>query len=316
MRLKSSLQRLIYSPLSQGARFVAEDAMLIVASPRGGSTWLTEMVASLPRSSILWEPLYLRAMPSFQALGFSWLQPIPEWAQWPEAREQFARVFSGQVLNKWLLCQTRWGRHLQAEQLVVKFCRAHLLLPWLVKQFHFRHTPLVMVRHPLAVLASQQQHGAWDTNPEQLNLPSGPFSTYWDQWRDVVADLRGRDETLLGWWCIAHQALLATLPTERGWHLVAYEDVVRDPRSILCGLENSWQVRFPERVHLQMRQPSATTMDGTALEDPLVQLGKWQDSFSDAKLHRYQTILESFEISAYDVHSSLPVTLERDFHGQ
>ena len=135
-------------------------------------------------------------------------------------------------------------------------------------------------------------------------------------WRDVVADLRGRDETLLGWWCIAHQALLATLPTERGWHLVAYEDVVRDPRSILCGLENSWQVRFPERVHLQMRQPSATTMDGTALEDPLVQLGKWQDSFSDAKLHRYQTILESFEISAYDVHSSLPVTLERDFHGQ
>jgi hypothetical protein len=314
--LKSSLRRLVYSPLSQVARFAADDAMLIVASPRGGSTWLTEMVASLPSSSILWGPLYLRAMPGFQNLGFSWLQPIPEDTPWPEARDEFARVLSGRVLNKWLLCQTRWGRHLRAEQLVVKFCRAHLLLPWLVRQFQFRRKPLVMVRHPLAVLASQQRHGAWDANPEQLNLPPGPFAAYWDRWRDVVADLHGRDETLLGWWCIAHHHLLKATPTERGWHLVAYEDVVLDPGSILRGLENSWHLRFPDTVHAQARQPSATTMDGAALGDPLAQLCKWQDSFSDTKLHRYQDILERFEISAYDIHSALPASLERDFHGQ
>src|SRR5690606_852588 len=134
---------------------------LIFSDPRGGSTWLMQIVKQVTNKPILWEPLHVKNVPELQKIGFGWRQYIPEQANWTEAKEFFDKLFKGKILNPWIMQQTTKQELLQADQLVVKFCRGNALMPYLTSTYSFKYKPIFMVRHPFAVVASQMKHGGW-----------------------------------------------------------------------------------------------------------------------------------------------------------
>ena len=76
----------------------AEDQILIFSDPRGGSTWLTEIIKSIPNTAIIWEPLHLKYIHQLRELNFGWRQYIPEEVDWPQAKLLFTKIIEGKVL--------------------------------------------------------------------------------------------------------------------------------------------------------------------------------------------------------------------------
>lgn len=139
LRARTAVTNYRLGGLAKRNDFDPRDALLVFSDPRGGSTWITEMIQQIPRTAVVWEPLHLRYTDAFRELGFTWRQYIPEHAEWEEARAAFERVLRGQILNEKLGSASSIKEFAQADQLIVKLCRGNALLPWLVRQFEFRH---------------------------------------------------------------------------------------------------------------------------------------------------------------------------------
>ena len=52
-------RRLSYVYLKKVKSFKCENSICIIADPRGGSTWLAELLSHVPKSTVLNEPLHL-----------------------------------------------------------------------------------------------------------------------------------------------------------------------------------------------------------------------------------------------------------------
>ncbi|MGZ8223842.1 MAG: hypothetical protein ACXW0H_01895, partial [Methylobacter sp.] len=181
MSVKSVVRSTAYNGLYKIIESVANardpsGQFVIFSDPRGGSTWLTEIIATIPGTEILWEPLHLARVPEFAKLSFAWRQHIPEDQEWEDAYVLFNKLFSGRLLNHWICSQTTPLRLQKAESLIVKFCRANALIPWLTKQFSFHHAPVYMIRHPFSVVASQLEWGAWDDAFTGFHIPDSPHN--------------------------------------------------------------------------------------------------------------------------------------------
>ncbi len=293
------LSRLVYLTIAKIRRFEPDRALLICADPRGGSTWLTEAIAQLPGTSILWEPLHLTPVPFFREAGLGWQQHIPREADWPEARHAFQRLFSGKLLNGWLLSQSSITRHLRAQQLIVKFCRANGLLPWLTQNFAFRYAPLHLVRHPCAVVASQLKHGAWDATRTKFVIPRGRYSEAFDPYRAFTEKLTSREEILVAQWCVSNKFLLDVPLSERQWIGLTYEELVQNREAQLAKIEQAWGLYLPETARRQLTQPSVTSMTNRRELADSERTQAWRNAFSAEQLQRMQGVLDAFGITLY-----------------
>jgi len=74
--------------------FDSGNAILLFSDPRGGSTWLTEILMKAINPAVIWEPLSPGINSEFKKLGFPPRQFIPEEDEWPEAKEAFQELFS------------------------------------------------------------------------------------------------------------------------------------------------------------------------------------------------------------------------------
>jgi len=172
--------------------------ILLFSDPRGGSTWLTEvLIKHFSKHAILWEPLHIDHVTAFKELGFTWRQYIPQEEVWPEAQTLFKRVFQGKVLNEWTGLATSSKELLNAKGLFVKFCRGNALLPWAVKHFKFDYQPVYLIRHPFAVAASQMKQGGWDAEFKGFEIPTGPYAEYIQKHESFLKQLKFKDESLV-----------------------------------------------------------------------------------------------------------------------
>ena len=88
-----------YNVISKTKKFPVNYALLICGDPRGGTTWLAELIKLLPETAMLWEPLAVANVKQFKSLGFQWRQYIPEHESWPEAKALFEDLFAADSFN-------------------------------------------------------------------------------------------------------------------------------------------------------------------------------------------------------------------------
>src|SRR5690606_10560197 len=168
-----------YSRLSRVIRFDPNKARIICGDPRGGTTWLAQLLNQLPGSALIWEPLAVSEVKEVHALKFQWRQFIPESDSWPEAKELMECILSGRLLSPYLCQQTTPQQLRDATHLLIKFCRANQLLPWLTKEFNFEAPPVYLVRHPCAVVASQMKQGDWRNVSPSFTMPEGRYTSFY-----------------------------------------------------------------------------------------------------------------------------------------
>ncbi len=288
-------------------KFMPENQFIIFSDPRGGSTWLAEMLSTIPTTALIWEPLNIGYMNQFRDLGFGWRQYIPENVIWPEALNTFNQVLGGKILNEWTLLKTSTHEYLFANQLIFKICRGNMLLPWITRHFDFNFQPIYLVRHPFAVVNSQLQQGGWDQSFQRFEVPDMPFNDIYKNHGKFLTSLSSKEELLVAHWCITNRIPLTHKMNNINWITIFYENLLSDPEKEIRRIFNRWDIELPATISKMYRQSSSTAGEDVPVIDIDKQLSKWQRELNTDQLSRMNAVLQYFKVEWYDHKSILPL---------
>ena len=288
-------------------KFNPEDQILIFSDPRGGSTWLTEMIHTIPNTAIIWEPFNIHEVKMVKNLGFGWRQYIPENQQWPEASEIVNKILSGKVINEWTMLNTRVKEFYEAEKLIIKICRGNMLLPWITNQINFTHPPLYLVRHPFAVVASQLKQGGWDFPFRKFEVPPIPFNKIYLNHENFLVSLNSKEEILTAYWCLTNQIPLNDQRNNKDWITLYYEDLVINPRHEIENIFKRWKNQIPDGIEHIFRKKSRTSSNQALVMFPEIQLSRWKRELNSNQIKKMSGVLEYFNLKIYNSDNILPV---------
>ncbi|MCR8666373.1 sulfotransferase domain-containing protein [Aestuariibaculum sp. M13] len=277
----------------------------IFADPRGGSTWLMEIIKSITNEPIIWEPLHLNKKQNpFKSLNFDWRQYIPEHEKWNEAHNVFAQLFTGKILTQDILKHNSFYNIFYSKSLLFKICRGSALLPWLCNNFQFNYKPIYLLRHPFAVVSSQLRHGAWNYDYSEFKLPNTPYNTIYKTHESYLKSLKTKEENLVAMWCISNMIPLSSPNNNKKWITLTYEDLVLNPEKSIKRILNAWDVKY-NLNSINFKQNSFTTKADSPLETTK-RLSHWKTHLSPEQLQNMGKVLEYFKITLYTSSNPLP----------
>ncbi len=278
----------------------------IFSDPRGGSTWMAELISLLPKTTMVWEPLHLEHSSTFQNLKFSWRQYIPENEKWIEAQEAFTRIFKGKELNSQFCRNATVLSFLVSNKLIVKFVRANALLPWLTNEFNFKYDPIFLIRHPFSVVASQLKSESWGYEFTGFQIPDCPYNEHYRIHEKFLSSLKTKEEALVASWCLTNKIPLRSKHNNKKWITIYYENLLQYPDREMKKIFERWNIDMPADLMNNIKNASSTTLEATFQKNIEHQLYKWKSFFNDEQLRNMQKVLEYFEISEYDSSDVLP----------
>jgi len=291
-RMRGIRARLDFDPL---------DGILIFGEPRGGSTWLAEVLRRQTRTAVVWEPFTGDARNPFKRLGIHWRQNLPDDAEWPELEDRFRDLLRGRLLDARTAYfeRLRPSGYLRAGRLIFKFVHANGMLPWIARHFAFRHPPVYLLRHPFAVVASQKRHGAWKNMKLPFRVPEGPFDEAFRKHAPFLSQLDTFEEAMTANWCLSNHRPLRQAPDGR-WATLFYEHLREDP-PFIRELFRHFDLPVPADSEEVAAKPSRTTRGSGPAP-----LDAWTHDLPSALQDRMQRVLDYFEVTAYSKRSPLP----------
>jgi hypothetical protein len=306
-KINKTTKDLAWTLASSVKTFSPENNILLFCNSRGGSTWLLELIELIPNTVTLWEPLHPLASTTFnKELGFSTHQYIPEEANWNEAKEAFSNLFKGKILNGHICSFSQPYQLLKADKMIIKFCHANAMLPWLTKNFNFKLTPIFLVRHPFAVVASQLQHRAWNHILPQFQLPDCPFKDYYSNHSEFLSKINTKEELLTAGWCLSNMVPLNSSHNNEKWVTVYYENMFQNPANEIKKIFDRWDIEIPPTIIEQVAKPSKATVDARFLQEKERQLSKWKDFFNKQQIKKMGDVLQHFNMLHYSPENPLP----------
>lgn len=255
-KLRKTYSRLFFSSLSIYGRMRAisydiGNTIVISGAPRTGTSWLAEILHTIPRSSILSEPIRADVDPELKSLGFSGRTYIPPEADRPEAEQWMIRLLSGRILN-YNTSHTTLREIIRCKHHIIKFIRANRLLRWMAEKFPIR-PPILLIRHPCAVVASQMRYEGWK-NDMCVQVDSRFLEAY--QWvKDILPDIETQEEVFAVTWCMDYFAVLST-PKPHPWILLTYEKLVNQGEEELQRIFNALEIELAGDAVKRLKMPS------------------------------------------------------------
>lgn len=287
LRGRRSMVGLVTRGLSRTG-YRLERSIVVCGTPRSGTTWIADAIASTPGSRVLFEPLHVNRVPAVARAGIGWRPYIRPDRDWPAAEEFFRRVLEGRILNDWTAQQI--GRPTRVRSWVVKFIRANLMVVWLAQRFPIR-PPLLLLRHPCAVVASQLAQ-SWEV-PRGLDDPE--LLTDHPDVASILKGLRHPEELHAVRWAIdtmipLTQGALETCIT------LTYEQIVEEP-SVLEALFERWEIPRPPRLEDRLERWSHTT--GSRRTTPRAKTVEWRSQLTPDATRRVLEVVHAFGLDFY-----------------
>lgn len=282
-------------------------------SPRGGSTWLAEILAkSIPRSALVWEPLFRHkkvfnsvinpfAYPELWKLNVKWHQYLPEDKDYPEFEAFFHKLFNREIVNLKLYRFNKINTIPSADLFIYKFCFANNMLPWLTR--HFNIKPVLLVRHPCAVVASQLNFKPFHfvyKKPATFKARSVPDELL--HYQDILDSIQTPEESLAARWALNHKLLLDHSQNNINWLTLTYEKLCVAPETELKRLFDYIDRPFPENPEEILYTPSATTSHNSSSSRDIKnknQIYSWKQKLSQEQIDNILNIVRRFDINAY-----------------
>ena len=281
------------------------NTLIVASTGRGGSTWLTEILATLPGYTVLWEPLHLGNNPGCKQHGFDWQNYVPQGAKSPRKKAYLQKLLTGSNLSTRVLTSLEFRPfrllHPRGGYLV-KFVNANMMLPWLMEEFPV--SGVLMIRHPCGVVASQLNHGAWDhVTKENMTIPAGLFERH-PHLSEVFDDIDSHEEVLAFEWALQTYIPL-NVPGPPPWFLTTYEDLVVNGPSTIEEIFEYLGRGVPEAAFDQLSTPSATASSHLKESKGPEQLRTWRERLSTEQIDRILRVVHNVGIKCYD-NSLLP----------
>jgi len=306
-----------------------DQKIVIIGSPRSGTTWLFKILNQLPRTGGLYEPLNPRWFPEVPRLGLSSRSYIPPGQQFSAEAlgEYFERVFSGRVVSlqpHWPVSPAQtpaaFSRYLLqrifSKNLVVKMVRATRLLPWLTENFPALDF-IYILRHPCSVIASQLQSQVSGYNSredhyldylkvdrllsrEQILVDAANLGIG----RHTLERIKGESFSVAGLlalvWCLDNivpqtyalpwQQDQKSNNTKQSWLTLHYEELLMDYETQLERIEKYFS------ISPGVLQKQSQVMNRLRPQNPQQQMQKWKNILTIEQIEEIFKIVAWFKI--------------------
>ena len=293
MIVKGGINQILFKLIHRKG-FEQNDTIVICGSIRSGSTWLAEIVSSMEGHVQLFEPLHPEYVGDVKKI-----MPERNWfvesdRDWPEGQSFFNKVLSGKLVNPWILSQVPFAKMFGAKRLVVKFVRANLMLGWLARQPGVR-MPILVMRHPCAIIASQLNKG-WP--PSKEILLGNRYFDAWPELKQKCQSLSKPEEIAALAWCLRYHAPLNS-PAPQPFILVSYEALVRRGEQELRRIFDAWQMPLSEKSIASLNLPSDTSESDSFIVQGKDPLAGWKSKLTGEQINNILNVLNIFGLTFY-----------------
>jgi len=303
-------------------------SLAVFGTSRSGTTWLAELLLSLPRYRIIYEPLnpdfypYVRKL--IRRLGFSHRRLyVYIYGENIELYNYLYNVLKGKVptlISPMFLFNILWKAKRSVIPLkkvigfpLVKFVNGIRLLPWFAKNFKIRGIYMT-IRHPCAVIESQLST-FWKTKPKEsievlrkiLLHDTLKIKELRDNPRIIrkLGQISSHYEFLATLWALDYYIPLCH-QKYRWWYTVVYERLVLDSVRELNKIFSYIGEKIPKNAYMNLRKFSATSRVRGYVKDPYHVLNKWKRKISREDSEKIMNVLNWFEMNFYSIHDPEP----------
>lgn len=288
-RLKPALAR-----LRNLRPYSIANTIVMSGTPRGGTSWLAEILATLPKSSLIWEPLDLEYTEEAARLGLDWRTYVPASESRPALEEFFGRVLTGRVRNPRINNAAKLREILEAETFIVKFIRGQMLLGWLDRHLRFAKPAILLIRHPCAVVSSQLRWGEWG------NMKTPRFASvlsHYPEFEEILAPLDTLEQKLAAMWAMEYRVALDASPCP--FLVVTYEELVRDGEAQVERIFAALGHSVPPDAFARLRRPSRTATADSHVAQAKDPLTGWTGKLSRRQVREILDVVAAFGIDFY-----------------
>jgi len=268
--------------------------LVISGFPRSGTTWLAQLVATVPGTGLMFEPMDFRNLREARRAGISWDNFRTPRESWPEGEAYLGRVLAGKTLTSWTTSHMSCRQAMGISRWVVKFVRANPILGWLVEHFDIP-PPVLLIRHPCAVYASWTSRG-WPVLDYSLSGSMRFFNEY-PQLREWVTSLKRPEEIFAAQWAMQHRTVFDQMRGQP-FHLCAYERCMVDGVEEVERVLDHWKLQRTAELESMLRKPSTKASD-TLQSDAIAQLESWTRRLDPAVARRMTDVLDRFGLDFY-----------------
>ena len=228
-------------------------SIILFASPRGGSTWVTELIASQPGFWPISEPLNVRSQWVRKQLRVNTFADLYGDAATPKIYKYYRKIFDGKLPDLKLRPGLPFYRPL-TRRIVVKENQAGLdRLSWFEDTFGVRIVHLL--RHPIPVALSREVFPLLEGFSE-CDLRK-QFSTVELELADRIIRKGSHVQKGVLAWCLHHVPALRN-PRD-SWLTLTYEDTVLNPRDVIQQLAEKLLLPDAAAMAHQIKEPSQTS---------------------------------------------------------
>jgi hypothetical protein len=271
-------------------KFDERSVLIITSSPRSGSTLLSNVLKAIPQSCALFEPLHINNVPEAKFAGFSWRTYVEPDTDWPDGKAFMQKIFTAKVINEWTARELRITEAIKAKILIVKFVRANRLLPWISKNF-VSHKPILLIRHPCAVIASQLKSKDWE------NIEKPPLPDYIRKFPAFIKNYQyaeTKEEFLALLWAFDQLPALMFDDLSR-WTIITYEELISAPQDTVKKICDDWGIEpSSEIIMSEIINPSSTvSLSGIS------GMEGWKNQLNQVQISRILNLTHNFGLQFY-----------------
>lgn len=314
-----SLNNLIF----KNKKIEMKDTILIVGSPRSGTTWLMDIISNIPGYTYLFEPLNPIWFPESYEVGFRSRTYLKPESNWQEGENYLEKIFTGNIANLPIkdnpIFDLLYGfsfknliDHFYANKLIVKSINMNRMLPWIAKFFRLKAI-LFIIRHPCASIASQLNSGLYgyrSSAPPFYDVPpkiddilqeSSEIKYLDKNIQNLLGDIKTKEEVLAASWCLDNYIpLLQSKPYP--WTTIFYEKLVVDGENEIKRIFKNLDIKnIPNSAFNQLKKPSIVTLkeDEKFIKKPNEQVSKWKKYLSEKEIQKILKIVSYFNLDFY-----------------
>lgn len=273
--------------------------VVLYSSGRSGSTWLSDLLHSLPRTRLVFEPFHPRhGVQELASYRYRYLDPN---SAEPVLEQAYAGVLTGVRTTRWVEQLNNPACFLY-DRRIVKLVRANLLFPWLASRYP-EHRNVLLLRHPAAVVVSQVKNG-WELSSQRIRdqqaLLERPGIRALDRFGWPASGFLGN---LLFW--AAENRVAMDHAMQSNTLVVFYEDLCLSPAEMLDELGRFLGVSLPEKTAGKVNKASWSSSAAVGSMSVSEKISRWRDDLGPDQQSLVEQVLE---VSGMDDYYSLEPT--------
>lgn len=277
--------------------------IIVSGSPRGGTTWLAEILFGLKGYPLVWEPLLKKDLPEQLKKELSGWKYITLNSGNEEIKNYLDSVFSGKFLNRSVSHLHYFKSFLQLfifKGLLIKFTQANPMIPWLNRTYPI---PIVYItRHPCSVISSQLNHPAWrHVNKESVSI-SQNLNGDFPHLKEIHKKINSFEEVLAFRWAVENLIPLYFQESldENKIYFTSYERIVVDRDKELKKMLRFLDHRISRNISRRLNVQSKTVRSKIDTNSISKLLYTYKQRFSPTQISNIMDIVNDVGVSIYN----------------